>query len=75
MPEPEKQPPTVSLPSKAPTGKRCTAGWKQEAALLKVESISLATSRLDRINRERQTRTDFSDLMQTLLGAWLQSPE
>ena len=39
--------------------------------LLKEESIERATERMKRRNR----RTDFSDLMQALLDAWLQTLE
>jgi hypothetical protein len=69
----EAKPPPVLLPAKdpLPTGKRSTAGWKQKAVLLKEESIARATERL----RARSDKTDFSDLMQALLEAWLQTPE
>jgi hypothetical protein len=61
----------VALPLKPeqPRGKRSTAGWKQKAVLLKEESVSAATDRL----RQRNDRTDFSDLMQALLEAWLKT--
>jgi len=71
----EDQPPAVVLPSKVLTGKRGRAGWRQKAVLLREESIQRATERLDRINKQRNTRTDFSDLMDTLLEAWLQTPQ
>jgi aryl carrier-like protein len=44
-------------------------GWRQKAVLLAEESILRATERLKR----RGDRTDFSDLMQALLEAWLQT--
>jgi hypothetical protein len=71
-PNPQQRP-TVFLPEKppAPAGKRSTAGWKQKAVLLKEESIRHAAERLKR----RNDRTDFSDLMQALLEAWLQTPD
>jgi hypothetical protein len=71
--EPEKPGAQIALPMKpeAPRGKRSTAGWKQKAVLLKEESIARAVERLKR----RNDRTDFSDLMQALLEAWLQTPE
>ena len=46
-------------------------GWKQKAVLLKEESIARANARL----KTRADRTDFSDLMQALLEAWLQTSE
>jgi hypothetical protein len=62
----------IALPLKPepPKGKRSTAGWRQKAVLLKEESILRATERL----RRRNDRTDFSDLMQALLEAWLDTP-
>jgi hypothetical protein len=48
----------------------CRAG-DRKAVLLKEESIERATERMKRRNR----RTDFSDLMQALLDAWLQTLE
>jgi hypothetical protein len=72
MQEP-KQPPAVLLPERRPVllGKRSTPGWKQKAVLLKEESINHAQERL----RRRGDKTDFSDLMQALLDAWLATPE
>ena len=63
----------VALPLKPepPRGKRSTAGWKQKAVLLKEVSIEEAQARLKR----RGDRTDFSDLMQALLEAWLDTPQ
>jgi hypothetical protein len=71
--KPEPKPPTVFLPEKQPvlTGKRSTPGWKAKQVLLKEETIALATERL----RTRGDRTDFSDLMQALLEAWLETAE
>jgi len=64
--------PAVLLPVKppAPAGKRSTPGWKQKSVLLKEESVCRANEKLKR----RGDRTDFSDLMQALLDAWLHSP-
>jgi hypothetical protein len=69
---PTKEPPTVLLPVKAPipSGKRSTPGWKQKSVLLKEESVDRANELLKR----RGDRTDFSDLMQALLDAWLNTP-
>jgi len=69
-PEPRNH---IALPMKPepPRGERSTAGWKQKAVLLREESILRATDRLKR----RGDRTDFSDLMQALLEAWLQMAE
>jgi hypothetical protein len=63
----------IALPMKPepPRGKRSTAGWKQKAVLLKEASVDEALQRLKR----RGDRTDFSDLMQALLEAWLDTPE
>ena len=71
--EPAEQASTVLLPVKAPipSGKRSTPGWKQKAVLLGEESMDRATMRL----KQRGDKTDFSDLMQALLEAWLQTPE
>ena len=71
--EPEAKPPTVLLPVKAPvpSGKRSTPGWKQKAVLLKEETVALAQRKL----QARGDKTDFSDLMQALLEAWVQTPE
>jgi hypothetical protein len=68
-----QQPGQVALPLKPepPRGKRSTAGWKQKAVLLKEASVQEA---LDRLKR-RGDRTDFSDLMQALLEAWLETPQ
>jgi hypothetical protein len=70
---PEPKPPTVSLPEKQPIayGKRSRAGWSQRSVLLKDESVNLAKERL----RARGDRTDFSDLVQALLEAWLATSE
>jgi hypothetical protein len=71
------QPPTqtqaVLLPERRPVllGKRSTPGWKQKSVLLKEESINRANERL----RRRGDSTDFSDLMQAILDAWLATPE
>lgn len=67
------QPPAVLLPEKRPilTGKRSAVGWRQKSVLLKEENVSRAQERLKR----RGDKTDFSDLMQAILGAWLASPE
>jgi aryl carrier-like protein len=46
-------------------------GWRQKSVLLKQASIEQAAQRL----KQRGDRTDFSDLMQALLEAWLQTPE
>jgi Mrp family chromosome partitioning ATPase len=69
-PEPKNQ---IALPLKPepPKGKRSTAGCKQKAGLLKEESVARASERLKR----RNDRTDFSDLVQALLEAWLETPE
>jgi hypothetical protein len=71
--EPAALPPTVLLSVKAPppAGKRSTPSWKQKAVLLKEESTERATERLKR----RRDGTDFSDLMQALLDAWLSTDE
>jgi len=68
-----EQPSQVALPLKPepPRCKRSTAGWKQKAVLLKEASIEDALARLKR----RGDRTDFSDLMQALLEAWLNTTE
>jgi hypothetical protein len=67
------EPPTVLLPEKKPvlSGKRSTPGWKPKQVLLKKETVMRAQERL----KARGDKTDFSDLMQTLLEAWLQTPE
>ena len=67
------QPVQLTLPQKpeAPRGKRSSIEWRQKAVLLREESILRATERLKR----RNDRTDFSDLMQALLEAWLDTPE
>jgi len=69
---PEPKPPAVFLPEKRPIayGKRSRVGWSQRSVLLKDDSVSLAKERL----RGRGDRTDFSDLMQALLEAWLGPP-
>lgn len=66
-------PPTVLLPERRPmlSGKRSRPGWRQKSVLLKEESIQRASERLKR----RGDRTDFSDLMQALLEAWLKTAE
>jgi len=68
-----EQPAQIALPVKPepPRGKRSTVGWRAKQVLLKEESIQRATQRLKR----RNDRTDFSDLMQALLEAWLKSGE
>ncbi len=53
------------------TLKRSMPGWRQKSVLLKQASIEQAAQRL----KQRGDRTDFSDLMQALLEAWLQTPE
>jgi hypothetical protein len=70
---PEQPKNHMALPMKPepPRGKRSTVGWKQKAVLLKEASIDEANTRLKR----RGDRTDFSDLMQALLEAWLATPE
>jgi hypothetical protein len=70
---PAPKPPAVFLLDKQPvlTGKRSMPGWKPKQVLLKEETIALATERL----RTLGDRTDFSDLIQVLLEAWLQTPE
>ena len=72
-PKGDAKPPAVLLPEKPPLplGKRSTPGWKQKSVLLKEESIAQATARLAR----RGDKTDFSDLMQALLEAWLSTPD
>jgi len=67
------QPAAVLLPERRPVllGKRSTPGWKQKSVLLKEESVRGAQERL----RKRGDSTDFSDLMQALLEAWLITPE
>ena len=69
----DEPPPTVLLPVKAPppAGKRSTPGWRQKSILLWQPTIDDATARLKR----RSDKTDFSDLMQFLLEAWLRTPE
>jgi hypothetical protein len=63
----------IALPMKpeAPRGKRSREGWRQKQVLLNSESVERATIRLKR----RPDKTDFSDLMQFLLDAWLATPE
>jgi hypothetical protein len=65
--------PKILLPEKAPPpqGKRSMPGWRQKAVLLKEDSVDLAIDRL----KLRRDRTDFSDLMQALLEAWLAAPD
>jgi len=67
--QPEAKAPAVLLPLKTlpPSGKRSTPGWKQKAVLLQEETVKQAHRKL----RLRGDRTDFSDLMQALLEAWL----
>ena len=73
MTEPAKTAPAVFLPAKNPilTGKRSTPGWKPKQVLLREESIARAQEKI----KARGDKTDFSDLMQALLEAWLQTPE
>lgn len=67
-----REAPQILLPEKAPLqGKRSMPGWRQKAVLLKEASVDEALARLKR----RGDRTDFSDLMQALLEAWLGTPE
>lgn len=63
----------VLLPEKRPlyTGKRSDTAYTQKGVFLKKESIERATQRL----KTRGDKTDFSDLMQALLEAWLQTSE
>jgi hypothetical protein len=48
-----------------------TLPYTQKGAFLKKETIRLANERLSR----RPDKTDFSDLLQALLEAWLAAPE
>ena len=61
------------LPAKPPppVGKRSDPAYIQKGVLLKKESIARASEKLKR----RHDRTDFSDLMQAMLDAWLNGPE
>jgi hypothetical protein len=63
----------VLIPVKppAPAGKRSDPAYIQNGAFLKIETIQSASERL----RRRGDKTDFSDLLQALLEAWLAMPE
>jgi hypothetical protein len=63
----------VLLPVKAPLqfGKRSTPGWRPKQMLLKEETVELALAKL----KARKDKTDFSDLVQALLEAWIATPE
>jgi hypothetical protein len=63
----------ITLPPKPepPKGKRSREGWRQKQVLLNAASVDHANARL----RNRGDKTDFSDLMQALLDAWLATPE
>jgi hypothetical protein len=69
---PKPEPPTVLpvlLPQKPPppAGKRSGPAYTQKGVFLKKASVAEANARLD----ARGDKTDFSDLMQSLLEAWL----
>jgi len=57
----------VPIKPPAPAGKRSDPAYTQKGAFLKKETIRLANERLGR----RGDKTDFSDLLQALLEAWL----
>jgi hypothetical protein len=63
----------VLIPAKppAPAGKRSDPAYIQKGVFLRKETIQSASERLSR----RGDKTDFSDLLQALLVAWLASPE
>lgn len=63
----------VLLPQKPPppAGKRRDPAYIQKGVFLKKDSIAAANARL----AERDDRTDFSDLVQALLEAWLATAE
>jgi hypothetical protein len=72
----QEQPPAVVrtlLPPKppAPPGKRRDPSYEQKGVYLKTESVAKANARL----AARTDKTDFSDLIQALLDAWLFTPE
>lgn len=74
--EQKAEPPAVLpvlLPEKRPLnmGKRSDPMYTQKGVFLKKETIERAAERLKR----RNDKTDFSDLVQALLEAWLQTPE
>ena len=74
--EQQGQAPTVLpilLPEKRRinNGKRSHPDFKPKGTYLKKESIARAEERLKR----RGDDTDFSDLLQALLDAWLSTPE
>lgn len=73
--EQEASPPTVFpvIPTKppAPAGKRSDPDYIQKGVFLKKVTIARAVERLDR----RGDKTDFSDLTQALIEAWLSTPE
>jgi len=64
---------TVLLPEESPpaSGKRSTHGWKRKAVLLKEETVAPAQQEL----KARGEKTDFSDLVQALLDAWVKTPD
>ena len=70
VPEPATH---IALPLKSepPRGKRSTAGLETESRAPEGRKIEAGDRRMKRRNR----RTDFSDLMQALLDAWLQTLE
>jgi hypothetical protein len=68
--------PTIVLPVLLPekrrinTGKRSDPDYKPRGVFLKKETVAHAEDRLKR----RGDDTDFSDLVQALLDAWLSTP-
>ena len=64
---------TILIPVKPPrlAGKRSDPAFLQKGIFLKKETIRLASDRLVL----RPDKMDFSDLMQALLEAWLDTPE
>lgn len=74
--EQQAKPPTVLpalIPVKppAPAGKRSDPDYTQKGVFLKKATIARAVERLKR----RGDKTDFSDLTQALMEAWLSTPE
>jgi hypothetical protein len=54
-----------------PAGKRSDPDYTQKGVFLKKATIARAVERLSR----RGDKTDFSDLTQALIEAWLSAPE
>jgi hypothetical protein len=63
----------VLIPIKppVPAGKRSDPDYTQKGVFLKKATIARAAERLKR----RRDKTDFSDLTQALIEAWLSTPE